>query len=104
MNRRWEYRFYRRLGILVLIGLVITVTISLVYAPESQVISDKICQQYKVRGIDAKQNNLAFKKFLTGIKQNDGVLVLGSSETGAFGEENYHGLMNSHLIADIIFQ
>ena len=101
MNRRLEERFYLRLGRIVSIVLILVLIIyaasNSFYSIGNELTGRSDCQEYTCKGIDVKENTPAFKRFIEGIKDNNGVLVLGSSETGAFGINNYHGLLNEYF-------
>lgn len=100
--RNKESRLYRRIGVIVLISAVVVMLIGFFYEiPVDTEAND--CQQYTCQGIDVKENSAAFKQFISTIRKNNGVLVLGSSETNAFGDYNYQGLLNRYFECGVDF-
>lgn len=100
--RNKESRLYRRIGVIVLISVVVVMLIGFFYEiPVDTNVND--CQQYTCQGISVKENSSEFKQFISSIKTNNGVLVLGSSETNAFGDDNYQGLLNKYFECGVDF-
>ena len=97
MKQRTEHKIYSGLGRLTLVAVFL---IGILYLfPESVLIKlvHSDCQLCTASGIDVKENTIKFKAFLNGIKENDGVLIIGTSETAAFKEANYRTLLNRYF-------
>lgn len=99
-----EKRLYSKMGLLVIISLVILITTAAL-DKDGLLISDSMdsCQQFTCSGIAVKDNLPEFKRFLEGIKKNNGVLILGTSETNAFIGLNYQSLLNRYYDTGLKF-
>jgi len=100
MNNNWEDKFYRQLGVAVLIAFALIVISPFIF---NSVYHSKIdavelaCQPYTSLGVDVKDNTLAFKNFIYTIKRKNGILVLGTSESDIHHIGNYQGFLNKYF-------
>lgn len=95
---RWlSFRFYREIGIAALIGMVLPLIVGtyIYFNPieTSRIIPEE--QAFDVKATAVKFNTVDFHAYLDQISQNNGVLVLGTSETGNMGGLNYFDLLNA---------
>lgn len=104
MNRIPEYierllslRVYREAGIVALLALIIPAAVGIWILGNSTDGADasKRSALFTVDPYYVKTNHAHFAEFLNDIKERDGALILGTSETGSLHGKNYFQFLNS---------
>lgn len=94
----YRLSFLKEVGIITVIGLIILlfVTIFLLSRPKQKMIERFGEEQFFcIKTNHVINNDSYFHHYLSNIKKNKGVLILGTSESGEFGGLNYHEHLNS---------
>lgn len=106
LNEFYSLKNLRNFGFIGLLSciLLIAVTVVLNFLPE-----DKFEPSYRtpeqcflLNPVEVKNNTAKLEKFLAGIKANNGVLTLGTSESGVTGY-NYYELLSADTAIDAQF-
>lgn len=82
-----------RIGLFSL-GLLMLFTLGLFVFTDFQNQVDEQIQYAEIDAVEVKNDSDIFHKFLKGVKTNNGVLVLGTSESGSLEGYNYWELLN----------
>lgn len=93
LKELYKTRSLYKNGVFILISLIIFILIGYLFPNKKpEIFSEQI---YTLNGFNAKYNDDAeVSDFFLSIKKNNGVLVLGTSETVALAEGNYHDFLN----------
>lgn len=105
MNRLSDYfhRFLRlsimrEFGIASLIAVILMIVLTLclwLFSENKQLVNAGDSQFMDISAASVRKNDPYFHKFIQNIKFNNGVLILGTSESGPLGGYNYTELLNS---------
>lgn len=92
LERFFRLRYFREIGISVCLGVLFAGLILIWIKPSELELPNE--QFVNIDALHIKKNTKYFHQFLKQVKNNDGVLVMGTSETGTLGGNNYWQMFN----------
>ena len=103
INRLYRLSYMKEVGIVAVIGITALIIISLYlfFSPKESMKERYGAEQFlTIKTNHLVNNNPYFHHFLSNIKDNNGVLILGTSESSAYENLNYWGHLNADSSAD----
>ncbi|MDX2362264.1 MAG: hypothetical protein QNK23_15765 [Crocinitomicaceae bacterium] len=98
INRLYRLSLMKEVGIITLLGIVLVGVLTVylaIFTKDAGLESGGDQQHLDLKATHVKNNNAYFHKFMENIRNNDGILILGTSESGSIDGYNYWELLNA---------